>query len=287
MDEDVATGSSEGGTTGEEIDCEAVGAGPWEPVLWASGFTGSEDLAFDGVGGLALKRGGDVVVVDAGLGETVVASNVPKAYGTRYLGDGRLAVALPQDGKVIVIDGGVSSDFVTGVQSPNGVFPDGVAGLWVTEFGGSRVLRVKADATKQTIVEGSEAAAANGIVFDRARGLLFYTNYQASIVRRVAIDEMGEPGAPEVVATIDGAAPDGLTLDACGNLYVVDQGDSELYRVLLDEAGAAIETTSLAVFPSNVANAQFGAGPGFDDRTLYLSGNPGDVYAVAVEFPGA
>ena len=56
----------------------------------------------------------------------------------------------------------------------------------------------------------------------------------------------------------------------------------------LDAAGEATgDASELVVFPSNVANAQFGVGEGFDDHTLYVAGNPGDVYAVTLEFPGA
>jgi hypothetical protein len=43
----------------------------------------------------------------------------------------------------------------------------------------------------------------------------------------------------------------------------------------------------LADFPKNVANAQFGAGAGFDASTLYAAGTPGSVYAVPLGVPGA
>lgn len=282
-------GEETGATTGEGLDCEAVSEGPWEPALFVGGFDGSEDLAFDGLGGLALKRGGQVVVVAADKSETVLAMDVPTAYGTRFMADGRLLVALPQAGKVIAIDGGgMSSDFLSGVQGPNGVYPDLAGNVWVTEFGGDRVIRVAPDLSETTIAMGIDAAAANGVVYDPARGLLFYTRYQAGEIRRVAIDERGAAGPSEVVAGIGGARLDGLVMDACGYLYVVDQGGGELFRVLLDEAGEASEApVSMAVFPSNVANAQFGAGPGFDPHTLYVAGNPGDVYTLQVEFPGA
>jgi hypothetical protein len=47
-----------------------------------------------------------------------------------------------------------------------------------------------------------------------------------------------------------------MVLDACGNVYVVDQGASKLYRVRLDEAGVATQAPELlATFPTNVANA--------------------------------
>jgi sugar lactone lactonase YvrE len=184
--------------------------------------------------------------------------------------------------------GGQMGVFLGGLQSPNGIYPDLAGAVWITEFGGSRVLRVGADLTMTTIVTGAEASSANWVVYDPQRALLFYTKYQAGQIQRVVIDGQGEPGAPELVAAVAGAALDGLTLDACGNIYAIDQKNSRLYRARLDGAWAAIgEPALLAEFPSNVANAQFGVGEGFDPHTLYVAGNPGDVYTLVVEFPGA
>jgi sugar lactone lactonase YvrE len=281
---------TETATTGQPIDCNDLSDGPFEPVLVVEGFDGSEDLAFDGQGGLALKKDGGVVVIAADLSETVLTPSIPQAYGTRFLGDGRLLVALPGDDVVIAVDpDGALGDFVMQVQGPNGIFPDLDGNVWITEFGGDRVIRVAPDLTETTIAMGDDAASANGVVFDPDRGLLFFTNYQDGLIRRVAIAGDGSPGAAEVVVEIEGAAPDGLAMDACGYLYVVDQGGGALHRVLLDELGMATNDPNepIAVFASNVANAQFGVGAGWDPHTLYLSGNPGDVYAVQVEFPGA
>ncbi|HEY0136931.1 MAG TPA: SMP-30/gluconolactonase/LRE family protein [Nannocystis sp.] len=290
-DEGTTGGESTTGdeTTGGAIDCDAVGAGPFTLEVFVSGFTGSEDLAFDGKGGLALKRGADIVVVRADKSETTLAMAIPPAYGTRFLADGRLLVALPQGGAVITVDEtDVKAKFLGGLKGPNGIYPDLEGNVWVTEFGGSRLIRVAADMSETTIVSGAAASSANGVVYDPLRGFVFYTNYQSGQIRRVAIDGEGTPGSPALVTTIADAAPDGLTLDACGNLYVVDQGNSVLYRVMLDELGqATAPAIALASFPSNVANAQFGVGDGFDARTLYLAGNPGDVYALALEVPGA
>lgn len=281
--------SSETGTTGGALDCEAISPGPFTPTPFLSGFKGSEDLAFDGQGGLVLKRDGEIVIVRADQSETVLAQGLPQAYGTRYLADGRLLVALPNSGEVLAYDAmGKAIAFIDGLTSPNGLYPDLAGDVWITEFGGSKVLRVGADLSVTTIVSGAEASSANGVVFDPQRQLLFYTNYLSGQLQRVAIDGQGEPGAPGLVAAVAGAALDGLSLDACGNVYAIDQKNSRLYRVRLDAAGAAVgEPALLTDFPSNVANAQFGVGDGFDDRTLYVAGNPGDVYTVAVEFPGA
>ncbi len=104
------SGSSEGtGTTGGGLDCEALSVTPLVPTKVFTGYEGSEDLAFDGKGGLALKRDGNVVIVRADLSETTLAMGVPPAYGTRFLADGRLLVALPQAGKVIAVVGPASA----------------------------------------------------------------------------------------------------------------------------------------------------------------------------------
>ena len=293
------TDASTGGTTEEDpgtstggaIDCQALSPGPFVAELFLEGFEGSEDLAFDGSGGLALKRGGDVVIVRADKSETTLTQGLPQAYGTRYLVGGPLLVALPMAGKVIAVGPqGDITDFLPGLNGPNGVYPDVVGAVWISQFGADRVVRVDTfDMKLTTIVEGPDADAANGVVFDHDRSVLFYTKYLAGEVMRVAIDGQGEAdGAPTLVTKIDGAALDGLTLDICGNVYAVDQGNDRVYRVLLDFDGAAVaDPTLLAELPSNVANAQFGVGEGFDDHSLYLSGNPGDVYKIALEFPGA
>jgi len=281
-------GTSESGTTGSADECDAITEEMRVPELFISGFGGSEDLAFDGKGGLALKRDGDIVVVRADKTETTLYAGAPQAYGTRFLADGRLLVALPQAGKVVAVDPqGMMTDFLNGTQGANGLYPDLDGDVWITEFGGDKVLRVGPDMVETAVITGNDAASANGVVFDEARGSLFYTRYQAGEVVRATIDAQGMASDVEVVASIDGA-PDGLTLDACGNLYIVDQGNSRLYRQLLDEAGQALTPVSLlAEFPSNVANAQFGVGEGFDDHTLYLAGNPGDVYTLKLEVAGA
>lgn len=272
------------------LDCGAIPAGPFdvEPVF--GGYAKSEDLAFDGAGNLALKRDGEVVLVTADQQEALLADGLPQVYGTRFATNGDLLLALPQQGVLQAIaPDGTATDVAAGLQSPNGVYVDPTGGVWLTEFGGSRVVRFDAQWNKATVYEGPLAASANGVVLDPARGLLFFTNYGAGRLLKIAVDAQGVPdGEPVEVAAVAGAKLDGLALDACGHVYAVDQGNGHLFRVRLDAQGAAAgDPEQLAVFPKNVANAQFGAGPGFDPESLYAAGNPGDVYRVAVGVPGA
>ncbi|UQA58028.1 gluconolactonase [Polyangium aurulentum] len=273
---------------GPMLDCANLLAGPFTPNQVISAFGGSEDIAFDGKGHIAGKSAGSIVLVDStGVVTSTVAMNVPQAYGLRYRPDGLLVVALPQNGKVITISpDGTVTDLVTGLAGPNGIYADLEGNVWLTEIQGDRVSRIAPDKTITVVASGQAANSANGIVVDSLRSLVFYTDYGAGKVRRL---DMSQPGAaPEDVVTIDGTKLDGMALDACGNIYVVDQGGSRLFRVRLDASGAAKGPAELlAEFPENVANAQFGSGPGFEPTMLYAAGNPGVVYAVPVGVPGA
>lgn len=281
--------ASTGASTGGEVLCAALPPGPLTAELLWTGYTGSEDLAFDGAGGLALKKDGQLVLVSSDQQEAVLAAGLPQVYGTRVALDGTILLALPQQGKLQGVDADNNVlDLVTGLDSPNGVYVDPAGDVWLTDFGGARVVRYTPDWAPVEIVSGPDAATANGIVFDPLRGLLFFTNYAAGRLLRMPIVDGAPSGPPEPVGEIMGAKLDGLALDGCGNAYAVDQGNSRLYRFFLDGDGVALaDPELLAEFPDNVANAQFGRGPGFDADTLYLSGNPGSVYRVVVGVEGA
>lgn len=285
-----SSGASTGTSGGPDEGCAALPAGPFAPELLWEGYDGSEDLGFDGAGGLALKKQGALVVVTADQQETVLTGGLPQVYGTRALTGGGFVMALPGAGELQVVPagGGPAMVVASGLEGPNGIYVDPVGDVWVTEFGGARVVRFAADWSSVPIFTGPVAESANGIVFDPDRAVVFFTNYGAGWLMRVPI-EMGLPaGMPELVAEVPGAKLDGLALDACGHVYAVDQGKSQLYRIRLNsDANQVGEAELLSVFPENVANAQFGRGPGFDPERLYVAGNPGAVYTVAVGVPGA
>jgi len=287
-----STGASTGMETDTEtdtagLDCDAIAPGPLAVVeVFAPGdpFDGTEDIAFDGQGNLAGKFDNEVRLVTA---DGSVVDSFPDegpAYGLRYRANGQLLAAKFQIQEIrIVNEGGTLLDNAGGV---NGLWPDLQGNVWFTNF--SSVRRVNADDSVDPIVTGADAATANGVIFDDVRGLLYFTNYGQGLVRAVPIADDGTPGEVALVATIPGTAPDGLNMDACGNLYVVDQGNSALYRVFLDAAGGPVGEPELLVeeFDSNVANAVWGRGPGWDPLSLYAAGVPGGIYRVEVGVPG-
>jgi sugar lactone lactonase YvrE len=251
------------------------------------GFDGSEDLAFDGKGAIVGKDGTNVVKITAADDKTTVAPLPGQTYGIRYAPSGDLIAAVPGSGKLVKISSaGDVTDFVISLSSPNGVYVGSDGTTYVTEFGASRVIKIAPGATTGTpVASGAALGAPNGVVLDAKRNLLFFTDYASG--KLYSVTPAGG-GTPNPVGQVTGASLDGLVLDACGNVYAVDQGNSRLYRFELDAAGTLVGTPKLlADFPKNVANAQFGSGTGFNSTSLYVAGNPGTVYEVPVGVPGA
>lgn len=273
-----------GGGGGAPPECDMLPMTEIMPVLETDLFAGSEDIAFDHEGNIVGKSGNEILAVDANDMSTSVANLAGQAYGLRYGVTGDLFVARPNLGTVVrVAPNGTITDFATGLASPNGVYPDLDGNVWVTDFGAGDVIKFDGVGMPTPIATGQ--ISPNGVVYDPVRDVVFFTNYQQGKVLRV--DSAGAT-MPVEVADVASAALDGLVMDACGNVYAVDNGQSRLFRIDLDPAGNMVGMpVLLASFPNNVANAQFGRGPGWDPNTLYAAGNPGEVYSVAVGVPGA
>lgn len=269
--------------------CAGMAVGPISPTLHGQPFRGSEDFAFDGKGHIVGKKGSDIVFVDPQGNVVKTLASLPgQTWGLRFHPNGNLLAAVPGQGKVVSITPeGRVSDFATGLGQPNGVFADFRGDVFITEFGGAKVTRIAADGTRSTIASGSQiAAGANGIVVNDATHQLFYSEYSKGKIHRVNLDQPGS--APVLVAQINGASVDGIVLDQCGNIYAMDNGSARLFRVKTNPDGTAASSPELiASFPSNVANAQFGLGPGFEPESIYVTGNPGSVYKVALGVKGA
>jgi gluconolactonase len=111
-------------------------------------------------------------------------------------------------------------------------------------------------------------AFANGLALSADGRFLFVAESQRDCVRRISILENGTAGPQEIYAEGLARIPDGLALDAAGNLYVTCYASDCIYRVTPDRAVQLLaydpEGTRIAR-PTNVA---FG-GPHFDD--LYVA----------------
>jgi sugar lactone lactonase YvrE len=283
------SGSADTGTGNDAGTCPALPAGPIAPGTFGEVFDGSEDFAFDGKGHMAAKSGTKLILVDGQQASTDIGAFADLTFGLRYHPNGNLVAALPSAGKLVFVSpSGQVSDLATSLVQPNGVYVDAAGTVWVTQFSTGIVSKVPAGQTAAVPVfsDAANTVSPNGIVVDEKKKILFYTEYSKGKIHRVSLTA-ADP-KPTLVTEIPGAALDGLVLDVCGNVYVVDQGNSRLYRVQVDATGAPTGNAELlSNFPSSVANAQFGSGTGFEPKSLYVTGTDGIVYTVAVGVGGA
>jgi hypothetical protein len=300
----VEGSSSDDGTEDTGVvyppECDDIYRGPYEIVFTSQLMPegGSEDLAMSGDSTFVARNGTGLVQVDANASTIPYELDVPftsTTLGIRFRADGDLVAAQLEAGELVLIHpDGSSEPFFGGLNFPNGVYPDADGNVWVTEYAGYRVRRIDPDGSgDETIAEGeAEAGGANGIVFDDLRRILFWSKYDTGELWRAPIGEDFAPGAPAMVADLEGFS-DGIALDVCGNLYVVDQGgggQSRIDRVFLDVDGGLLDIEEIAgagEITAEIANAQFGYGGDFVyEDALYAVGLPGTVFVVHVQING-
>lgn len=136
----------------------------------------------------------------------------------------------------------------TGPPVGPGTFAE--AGIWRVSPGSTAELWVRDGELTGTgdAAPGPFPVGANGIAHHG--GSLFVANTEKRQVVEVPIRPDGSPGSIRVAATLPGptaenpfaGVPDGLAVDACGNLYPLLIGESRLVRVSPD--GSEIETVA-------------------------------------------
>ncbi len=268
-----------------DVDCAALTPLPvaTTTLAWV---TGSEDFAFDGAGnelgvsGGALFRtpfGGPRALVIPGLSDSI--------RGMRVLADGTIAAADPEHQTIVGGDPDTGASWViaAGVTNPNGI-AIGVDGWIYAALTGSIVRVDPTNGTTETVV------ALPGKSFD---GLTFSPDYQRlhfneEIGRIWTVDVDPAGGWTEPVEGPDlplggFSILDGMTADACGNVYIVEMGGT-VWRVT--PAGVveiAVTVPGLAV----ISAVNFGSGiGGFDRETLYIMDFIGKLYAADMGVPG-
>jgi hypothetical protein len=259
------------------------------PLPWAfhlkEGPPPSEDFTFDREGYfLALSKNNLVRMRYDGAPQLVASNVATSGTGLRVLGNGDIAVGDEVRGTVALIDA-TGGQRVVGenIRGPNGIQigPGGM--LYVTDLSGGNLYRVDPQAGSTTLL-GFVVDDADGLAFSPDYKTLFVNSYGSDQIVRVGLKPDGTIEAP--VAWIrDLPAPDGMTVDECGNLYVAGYRDGILRRVSPDgkvEVVADFKVTS-------VSAVNFGSGKqGWDDRTIYVMNyTDGGVFEVQAGVRGA
>lgn len=158
------------------------------------------------------------------------------------------------DGTISTVAGNNAGD----LMQPAGVAVDASANLYIADAQANVIRKVAADGTLSTIAGkagtggygGDGGPASNALLYSPyglavdSAGNLFVSDYTNSRIRRIGLDgsitvvagsgiqSFFGDGGPALKAAFDG--PEGLTVDAAGNIYVADTGNNVVREITTD-----------------------------------------------------
>ena len=284
-------GTGTGGTGAVGVDCSQLPTGPFAAQLVPQiSFTDGRDIAFDGLGHIAGRRDSEFVLYGADGTENVLADLPGLFHGLRFRANGDLLAAQATGEIIRITPEGATSDYVThDLGGVSGLYPDLDGNVWYTRPTASIVGRINADLSNDELLTSAEVVSPKHVVYDPGRRVL-YVSSAPGVVGHVVIDAQGNPGPMKLAMGGILQTPAALSLDVCGNLYVVDTNGGQIYRFATDAQGALIGEAKPLIDqpPSDILlSQQFGTGQGFSATSLYAISLTGAVYQIDVGVPGA
>ncbi|HEY9774110.1 MAG TPA: tetratricopeptide repeat protein [Planktothrix sp.] len=116
----------------------------------------------------------------------------------------------------------------TGFSAPSGLAFDRVGNLYIANFGNNTIDRISPDGMKSTFSSGANLQGPIGLAVD-ATGNVYVANYRGGTIARI-----NPAGVSTVIAT-GFNRPYYLTLNKDGNLFVSQQSDNSVLRIVLPQ----------------------------------------------------
>jgi gluconolactonase len=218
----------------------------------------------------------------------IFLANSTQANGMNFDSHGRLMAA--QNGKVtryeangaatVVATSGQGASF--GLANDLSIAANG--SFYFTDLNTSIFF---VDSTGKLKVAYANAQGANGVELVAEKSLVYINEGFSNLVRRYHIGADGSLSNPETYVQQTG--PDGLTIDAHGNFYVVSYtlGTINVFNAAGQKLGMITMTAkgSYDTFPGTEANCSNVAFGGPDNQTLFITGD-GGVYSIQLKIPG-
>jgi uncharacterized protein (TIGR03437 family) len=192
--------------------------------------------------------------------------------------------------------------FTSGFLNPAGLAMDSLGNLYVTEYSGGRVWSISPSGTPTLLAGGgtvvgsaAEGAPATSVKLGRpagvavdGTGVVYFSDAATATVRRVDLNRKistvagngiagytGD-GGPATSASLNG--PWGVALDSSGSLYIADELNNRVRKVLLTSA------PSFTVNQTSLSLAAAGNGSPTDPVAITLSGSlTGMLYTTSVD----
>lgn len=169
---------------------------------------------------------------------------------------------------------------MTGVKQPNGVTVDDKGFIYMSGMDGN-VHRIDPNTGDSSVILPSTGFSIDGIALSPDFKRL-YINTEMGFISYIPFDDKGNAGEHVVMAQITGSAGllDGLAVDECGNIYVV-QMSGTIWRVSPDslyegdqkveKAFSMVPETETERYRSSMFAANFGSGVGgWKTESLYI-----------------
>jgi gluconolactonase len=241
--------------------------------IFANNLDHPECLAFDHEGLLwAGGEAGQVYRIDRKGNPQTICTLGSFNGGIAFNRDGDLIVCNPAMGLVRVSPNGKHEVFATHAGNHKMICPnypafDSRGNLYVSDSGQWRkqngfLLRFD-PAGKGKVIAGPFGYA-NGLAITADEKFLFMVESNTDRVFRFSLHENGSVGEAEVYAENVGALPDGLALDAAGNLYASCYASDDVHRISPSGDKKLFAWDRYAILLSRPTNMAFG-GEKFDE----------------------
>jgi gluconolactonase len=236
-----------------------------------------ECLAFDRAGNLwAGGEAGQIYRIDREGNVATMANLGHFCAGLAFSPEDVLFVCVPALGIVCMDSDGDHAIFATEAAgekllAPNfGVF-DAAGNYFVTDSGqfqknNGRLLRYSPDGAAEVL--GEPLGYANGLALSADDRTLFVVESDTNSVLRCELSPTGAVTQRELYAVDCGRFPDGLALDAAGNLYVSCYASDEIWCIRPDRTKELFAWDPWAIRLGSPTNMAFG-GEKFDE--LYVA----------------
>jgi gluconolactonase len=241
--------------------------------IFATGIDHPECIAFDREGNLwAGGEAGQIYRITPDGKPTLITVMGGFCGGLAFSPAGDLFVCNPSLGVVRVTTSGAFSIFATHAGAHKLVCPnyglfDAAGNYYVTDSGQFRkkngyLARFTPDGAG-AIVAGPFGYA-NGLALSSDQESLFMVESDTDSVIRLQLTGDGSVASQEVFATECGRFPDGLSLDAEGNLYVCCYASDEIWRISSARRKSLFAWDRWAILLGSPTNMAFG-GKHFDE----------------------
>jgi gluconolactonase len=245
--------------------------------IFATGIDHPECVAFDRQGALwAGGEAGQIYRIGPDRKAELIANLEGFCAGLAFSPKDELFVCCPSRGVVRVQPNGEFAVFASHAGEhklicPNYGLFDAAGNYYVTDSGqwkknNGYLIRYTPDGKGQIV--GGPFGYANGLALSADEKSLFMVESNSNSVFRFNLGPGGAVSQPELYASECGRFPDGLTLDAGGNLYVCCYASDEIWQISPTQEKTLLAWDPWAILLGSPTNMAFG-GENFDE--LYVA----------------